>query len=297
MGAVLTESLSTAPAPAAPGTASGGSHHRARPAIIQGGMGVAVSGWRLAREVSRTGHLGVVSGTAMDAVLARRLQDGDAGGHYRRALVHFPSPAIVERVLERYFVDGRPSRGCSVQAHPQADRRRLARRPGARRPRELRRGVAGEGGPCRRRRRQLPREGPDGHPDRRPRGDARGGRLRAHGRRHPARGAPAARLPRGRRGRAASPPTSRAPPSSAAVEVDPAGLLGADLPPLTRPDFLAIVSPRPARVVPHRDAAICPDGFVVERPPAGGHSAPPRGADAARRARRPGLRRHGTRPT
>ena len=106
MGAVLTESLSTAPAPAAPGTASGGSHHRARPAIIQGGMGVAVSGWRLAREVSRTGHLGVVSGTAMDAVLARRLQDGDPGGHYRRALVHFPSPAIVERVLEKYFVDG-----------------------------------------------------------------------------------------------------------------------------------------------------------------------------------------------
>ena len=82
MAAVLTETL-----PAEPEAA-----HRARPAVIQGGMGVAVSGWRLAREVSRAGHLGVVSGTAMDAVIARRLQDGDPGGHYRRALAHFPAP-------------------------------------------------------------------------------------------------------------------------------------------------------------------------------------------------------------
>ena len=49
------------------------------PVIIQGGMGVAVSSWHLAREVSRAGHLGVVSGTALDAVLARTLQDGDPG--------------------------------------------------------------------------------------------------------------------------------------------------------------------------------------------------------------------------
>ena len=202
MGAVLTESLSTAPAPVAPGTASGGSHHRARPAIIQGGMGVAVSGWRLAREVSRTGHLGVVSGTAMDAVLARRLQDGDPGGHYRRALVHFPSPAIVERVLEKYYVDGGRAEDAPYKPIPKLTVGASSRRPGARRPRQLRRGVAGEGGPCRRRRHQLPREGPDGDPDRRPRGDARGGRLRAHGCRHPARGPPAPPVPRGRRGRA-----------------------------------------------------------------------------------------------
>ena len=96
MAAVLTETVPTAP----------GAPHRARPAIIQGGMGVAVSGWRLAREVSRAGHLGVVSGTAMDAVIARRLQDGDEGGHYRRALAHFPSPAMAQRVLDTYFVEG-----------------------------------------------------------------------------------------------------------------------------------------------------------------------------------------------
>ena len=32
------------------------------PVIIQGGMGVGVSGWRLARAVAERGHLGVVSG-------------------------------------------------------------------------------------------------------------------------------------------------------------------------------------------------------------------------------------------
>ena len=44
------------------------------PTIIQGGMGVAVSGWRLAHAVSSLGQLGVVSGTALDQVFARRLQ-------------------------------------------------------------------------------------------------------------------------------------------------------------------------------------------------------------------------------
>ena len=47
------------------------------PPVIQGGMGVAVSSWPLARAVAAAGQLGVVSGTALDAVLARRLQDGD----------------------------------------------------------------------------------------------------------------------------------------------------------------------------------------------------------------------------
>ena len=44
--------------------------------IIQGGMGAAVSSWRLAKAVSRRGQLGVVSGVALDLILARRLQDG-----------------------------------------------------------------------------------------------------------------------------------------------------------------------------------------------------------------------------
>jgi nitronate monooxygenase len=76
------------------------------PRIIQGGMGVGVSGWRLARAVSSLGQLGVAAGTALDVVLARRLQDGDPGGHVRRALAHFPFPRAAARILERYFVEG-----------------------------------------------------------------------------------------------------------------------------------------------------------------------------------------------
>src|ERR1019366_9428127 len=60
------------------------------PGLIQGGMGVGVSGWQLARAVAADGQLGVVSGVALDAVLARRLQCGDPGGDVRRALADLP---------------------------------------------------------------------------------------------------------------------------------------------------------------------------------------------------------------
>lgn len=81
------------------------------PAVIQGGMGVGVSAWPLARAVSRLGQLGVVSGTALDTLLVRRLQDGDPGGHMRRALGHFPVPEVADFVLERWFRPrGRSSR-------------------------------------------------------------------------------------------------------------------------------------------------------------------------------------------
>ena len=76
------------------------------PQIIQGGMGVAVSAWPLAWAVSSRGQLGVVSGTGLDAVFARRLQLGDLGGHMAEALAHFPVREIAERVWERYFVAG-----------------------------------------------------------------------------------------------------------------------------------------------------------------------------------------------
>lgn len=77
---------------------------RALPPIIQGGMGIGVSGWRLARAVSECGQLGVVSGTALDSVLVRRLQEGDAGGHLRRAMAQFPIPGVAAEVLRRYFL-------------------------------------------------------------------------------------------------------------------------------------------------------------------------------------------------
>jgi NAD(P)H-dependent flavin oxidoreductase YrpB (nitropropane dioxygenase family) len=94
--------------------------------IIQGGMGVAISGWRLAGAVAALpGCMGVVSGTALDSVLARRLQDGDPGGHLRRALAAFPGPDVAERVLDRYyFAEGRPPRAPyrRVGIHTHAER-------------------------------------------------------------------------------------------------------------------------------------------------------------------------------
>ncbi|MDI1337334.1 MAG: nitronate monooxygenase [Lacunisphaera sp.] len=77
------------------------------PTIIQGGMGVAVSNWRLARAVSLLGELGVVSGTMLAVILARRLQAGDPGGDMRRALAHFPIPGVAERVLADHYLPER----------------------------------------------------------------------------------------------------------------------------------------------------------------------------------------------
>lgn len=81
------------------------------PVIIQGGMGVGISHWELARAVAIAGRdldtsvLGVVSGTGVEVLLVRRLQDGDSGGHMRRALAAFPDPQIANNILETYFGD------------------------------------------------------------------------------------------------------------------------------------------------------------------------------------------------
>lgn len=69
-------------------------------------MGAGVSDWRLARAVSLTGQLGVVSGTALACIFARRLQSGDLDGHMRRALEHFPVPDVAARILEDYYISG-----------------------------------------------------------------------------------------------------------------------------------------------------------------------------------------------
>jgi len=88
------------------------------PTIIQGGMGVGVSGWRLARAVSLAGQLGVVSGTMLDVVIARSLQLGDEGGHIRRALEQFPYPAMAARLLQRYFHEGGIAPDASFKSTP-----------------------------------------------------------------------------------------------------------------------------------------------------------------------------------
>jgi nitronate monooxygenase len=76
------------------------------PKIIQGGMGVGVSNWRLANAVSRLGQLGVVSGTALDQLFVRRLADGDEGGYMKRGIDAFPFPEMAKRIWQDYFVPG-----------------------------------------------------------------------------------------------------------------------------------------------------------------------------------------------
>ncbi|GAA4398404.1 nitronate monooxygenase [Ornithinibacter aureus] len=249
---------------------------RRHPAIIQGGMGVAVSGWRLARAVSRAGQLGVISGTAMDAVIARRLQDGDPGGHYRRALEHFPSPAMAQRVLDKYFIEGGRAEDASYKPLPKLtiDTSVAAQ--------EL--ALVGNFAEV-----WLAKEGHDGvvgtnclekiqmaNPT------AILGAMLA-GVDYVLMGAGIPReIPQLIRALAAG-QVGRIPVDVSGgtehhyVEADPVALLGDDLPPLTRPNFLAIISLDQLASYLHRDPEIRPDGFIVERPPAGGHSAPPRG--------------------
>lgn len=75
------------------------------PRIIQGGMGVGVSGWRLASAVASCGELGVIAGIGLDEVFIRRLQLGDLGGHLRRALRQFPLQNVAKKILDKFFIE------------------------------------------------------------------------------------------------------------------------------------------------------------------------------------------------
>ena len=85
------------------------------PVLIQGGMGAGVSDWRLARAVSSLGQLGVVSGTGIDTILARRLQQGDPGGHMRRGLAAFPIDGVAERIVAKYEPEQSAAAGISIR--------------------------------------------------------------------------------------------------------------------------------------------------------------------------------------
>lgn len=80
--------------------------------LIQGGMGVYVSNWRLAKAVAmeRPGETaGTVSGTALDVVYVRLLQLGDPGGHARRALHALDAKFatnVGQSICDRYFIEG-----------------------------------------------------------------------------------------------------------------------------------------------------------------------------------------------
>jgi nitronate monooxygenase len=97
------------------------------PKIIQGGMGVGVSNWRLANAVSKLGQLGVVSGTALDQLFVRRLADGDQGGHMQRGVEAFPFPEMARRIWQEYFVPGGKAPGAPYPTVPMHQRREPAK--------------------------------------------------------------------------------------------------------------------------------------------------------------------------
>ena len=252
------------------------------PKIIQGGMGVGVSNWRLARAVSRLGQLGVVSGTALDTLFVRRLADGDQGGYMRRGLDAFPFPEMARRIWQEYFVPGGKPAGASypnLPVHQKRDVRKLIElcmvsnfvevflaREGHNNPVGINflekvqiphlpsiygamlAGVGyvlmGAGIPL-----HIP------------------GVLDAFAAQHPAEyklmisGAAHAQFAA----------------SDTPMRLDPTEFAEGPLPVLHRPRFLAIVSSNTLAATMLRRASGTVDGLVIESPTAGGHNAPPRG--------------------
>jgi NAD(P)H-dependent flavin oxidoreductase YrpB (nitropropane dioxygenase family) len=246
------------------------------PVVIQGGMGVGVSSWRLARAVACAGQLGVVSGTALDTVLARRLQDGDDDGAARRALAHFPDPEIARRVHDRYFRPGGRATGQPYVPVPKL----LLRQ--SRASQEL--AMVGNFVEV-----WLAKEGHEGavginylEKVQMATPAATLGAVLA-GVDYVLMGAGVPReipqllddLSAGRAGSVSVDVHGSTVPHR--VEVDPHDLLGASVPPLRRPRLLAIISSDVLASYLVRDEATCPDGFILEGPLAGGHNAPPRG--------------------
>lgn len=248
------------------------------PVLIQGGLGVGVSNWRLARAVSALGHLGVVSGTALDQVLVRRLQDGDPGGHMRAALDRFPFPNVVDDIWRKYYVTGGKTKSTPYVLGP------MQEKDGPREFRMLcvaanfaevflaRQGHANPVGINFMEKLQPPHlpsiygamlGGVDyilmgaGIPMKIP------GVLDCYASQEPA------TYPLHVAGAAAE--------DSTLMRFDPREFFDAPLPPLFRPRFLAIVSSSTLAITLAKKANGRVDGFVIEGPTAGGHNAPPRG--------------------
>jgi NAD(P)H-dependent flavin oxidoreductase YrpB (nitropropane dioxygenase family) len=248
------------------------------PVIIQGGMGVGVSGWQLARAVATTGHLGVVSGVALDTVLARRLQLGDPDGTARQALAQLPLPEVAERILQRYFVPGGIGPGVPFRPVP-----RLGLRPNPARD-ELT--VAGNFVEVYLA--KLGHRGPVGvnylekiqlaTP-----AATYGAMLAGADYVLMGAGIPVEipglldRLAGGEAGELSVTVAGASATVRHTVRFDPAALRSGEPAGLIRPRFLAIVSSTVLAAYLARNPPSTPDGLVLESAVAGGHSAPPRG--------------------
>ena len=86
-----------------------GNAFSSEPELIQGGMGVGISAWQLARSVAQAGErlgkpvLGVVSGTGIAITMVLRLRKGDPDA--RRAFEAFCVPEIAQEILDRYWLN------------------------------------------------------------------------------------------------------------------------------------------------------------------------------------------------
>ena len=220
-----------------------------------------------------------MSGTALDVVYARRLQDGDPGGHVRWALAQFPVPQIAERVLASYYVEGgkpaqRPYRNVPMfTLQPPARLQELTVVANFCEVLLAKQGHDGPVGINYLRKIELPLPFA-----------CLGAMLAGVDYVLIGAGNPA-EIPAVLRGLAGHDDVVldvRAQGATSAdtdisVRCSPRELLGGGLPPLPRPRFLAIVASQDLAAGLAANPATCPDGFVVEGPSAGGHNAPPRG--------------------
>ena len=241
-------------------------------------MGVAVSGWRLARAVAQTGQLGVVSGTALASVCARRLQLGDPDGHLARARAHFSLPEVAARVWQQYFIPGGKPAGTPFKLSP------LPSHPLGAAVTELtvfanfaevflaKEGHHGPVGINLLEKVQLPTLP-----------SLFGAMLARVDYVLMGAGIPRAipgvldQFARGEPAELLVNITGAVPGDDCCARFDPHSLFGAAAPTLPRPQFFAIVSSATLALTLARKSSGRVDGFIVEGSVAGGHNAPPRG--------------------
>lgn len=251
------------------------------PKIIQGGMGVGVSNWRLAQAVSKLGQLGVVSGTALDQVLIRRLADGDAGGDMRRGFDAFPFPEMAKRIWNEYFQPGGKASGTAyplTAMHQRRDSRKLIELLMVSNFVEVflaREGHLNKVGVNFLEKVQLPHLA-----------SIYGAMLAGVGYVLMGAGIPlhipgvldnfAMRKPAEYKLAVTGAPAD----ADTLMRFDPSEYAEGELPELERPKFLAIVSSNTLAATMLRRASGRVDGLIIESPTAGGHNAPPRGKGA-----------------
>lgn len=241
-------------------------------------MGAGVSSWSLANAVSKAGQLGVVSGTALDVILARRLQVGDPGGHMRRALSHFPIPDVAQRIIDRYFIEGGKDEDKAFKSKPmpsQKPSRQLEELLVAANFVEV----------------YLAKEGHNGmvginflEKIQIPNLPSIFGAMLA-GVSHILMGAGIPKsipgildgLAKGEKVQLRVDVVGADRSEEHVCEFDPKAFCDDDMPEIDRPDFLAIVSSATLASMLKRKSTGKVNGFIIEGPTAGGHNAPPRG--------------------